>query len=291
MSFQKSVSRFLALGLMAVLLLAQALPAASQLALPTGVTFVEAPDRLRAGGSEYTLVVQLLTNDAFYPRPGTGVYIISSDSSLVDIAVGTFVVTDEQGRAYYTITTGQGQGNVSITAVLLNLNGNMRASRTFQVMGLGNVSGAVTDAAGVAVPGATVAVYQLSNGTKGQETDIPAVTTDEQGQFTLSDVPYGEYYVEAGIEGQAAGAALTVDEPDEGLPIAIEGYTIATPTPGPTATPEPTAEPSPTATPTATPAPGIGDSTIQAAWIIAAALGLAAVIVAVQLWRERKAKK
>jgi hypothetical protein len=42
---------------------------------------------------------------------------------------------------------------------------------------------------------------------KGKPVPVTTATTDEQGHFILSDVPPGEYAVQAGIKGQAVGRA------------------------------------------------------------------------------------
>lgn len=296
LSYLKHLTRFMALGVMALLLLTQVPPAVSQLALPTGVTFVDSGSQLRAGGSVYTVVVQLLTNDAYYPRPGTGVYFTSSDDSLVDIPIGAYTLTDDQGRAYYNITTGTGPGNVTITAILLTMNGNMRASKTYTVIGMGNISGMVTDSSGRGIPNATVTLYQMSNGTRGPKADVPSVSTADPatgtpGQFTINDVPYGTYYLEAGIDGHISGTATTLAGQNASVTLSIEGYTVATPTPEPTPTSEPTAVPTPSGKPTTTPGQGTGNSTSQAVWIIIVALLVAAIVVAVQLNRMKKGKK
>jgi hypothetical protein len=268
----------------------------AQAVLPDAIAFVDGPAALRANGNNYTIDIQLTLRGANYSGNNYGVYIQSSDLSLVDIPRGSSIVTDASGRASLNFTTGQGYGNVTITASLLSPDGSVRASKTFAVMASGNVSGTVVEAGGRRIPGATVTVYSLENGGKGPALPLEGnpATASEEGTFTFEGIPYGSYVIEADIAGQNGSSNLTVASPDESLAIAIPGYTAPTPTPTPT--PVPTETPSPTATPvpaSPTPAPKAptGDTTRQLMWIGGAALVLAVIIIGIQWLRQKKPKK
>ena len=80
----------------------------------------------------------------------------------------------------------------------------------------GTISGTVTGADGKAVAGAEVGVYHLmgkgkkaepkAEGTKEKPVPVvPSVKSDDKGEFTLSDVPVGEYTVVARLKGQGNG--------------------------------------------------------------------------------------
>ncbi|OPY27407.1 MAG: Bacterial Ig-like domain (group 1) [Methanocella sp. PtaU1.Bin125] len=270
-------------------------PAGAQMSLPDGVKFVDPSSVLRAGGAEYTITVQLKIHDADYPLNGIGVYFESTNPSVLDIGRGTFVMTDSSGRASLNVVTGPNTGNVTVTAVLMSTDGDVRASKNYTVKGFGNVSGTVVDAAGKGIPGASVTLYLLNNSSKSSIVQVPgnpATTAGADaavpGFYAINDVPYGSYYLEAIKDNQIAALTLTLASTDVSGNIALQGYYLPTPAP----TPAPTLEPTPTATPVPpTPTPGAkstGDPLKQAAWIIGAAIVLAVIIVAVQLMRKKR---
>lgn len=299
MSLIRQFSAPCALAIIALFAVMTAMPAGAQISLPDGVKFVDASSELRAGGAEYTITVQLKIRDADYPLNGIGVYFESDNRSVLDISRGTYVVTDSSGRAYLNVTTGQNTGYATITAVLMSTDGNVRASKTYAVMGFGNVSGTVVDVDGKGIPDATVTLYLLNNSSKSvilQVAGNPATTSGADsatpGAYTISDVPYGNYYLEAIKENQINGMTISVASLSVNGNIALQGYSVPTPTPTPAPTPEPTPSVTPVpASPTPGPKESTGDSLKQVAWIAGAAIVLAAIIIAVQLMRQKKPKK
>ncbi len=287
---QYSVSFILAMA--ALFMITAGIPADAQVTLPNGVVFADSASTLRAGGAEYTITVQLKIDKADYPLNGIGVYFESSDLTILDISRGTFTVTDSSGRAYLNVTTGQKTGNVTVSVVLMRTDGDVRASKTYTVAGFGNVSGTVIDATGEGIPGAVVTLYQLNNSSKGASLQVagnPANTSGADsatpGVYSINDIPYGTYYLEAVKENQINGITLSVSNLSERADIALSGYTPPTPTPTPSPTPEPT--PSVTASPTPAQKESTGDSGKQLAWIAAVALALSAIIVATRLLRKK----
>ena len=80
----------------------------------------------------------------------------------------------------------------------------------------GTISGTVTGADGKAVAGAEVGVFHpMGKGGKKAEPKaekgdkpvsvVPMVKTDDKGEFTLSEVPAGDYTVVARLKGQGNG--------------------------------------------------------------------------------------
>src|SRR6266516_8211994 len=83
-------------------------------------------------------------------------------------------------------------------------------SYVLPAQGSGNASvlGTVTDYAGAVVPGASVRVKNIATGR------VQEVPTDEQGRYTIADLPIGEYEAQASLAGFQTtvrrGIALTV---------------------------------------------------------------------------------
>ena len=79
----------------------------------------------------------------------------------------------------------------------------------------GTISGTVTSADGKPVAGAEVSVFHpMGKGKKAEPkaekgdkpvSVVPSVKTDDKGEFTLSDVPAGDYTVVARLKGQGNG--------------------------------------------------------------------------------------
>jgi hypothetical protein len=294
------LSAIISIAILAVFLLPAIQQAFTQAVQPDGIVFVNGPAVLETGGKSYVIDIQLTIQGANYSGNYFGIYFQTSDPLLVDIPQGSSVVSDSKGRASYNITTGQGYGNVTITASLLSPGGSVRSSKTYLVTASGNVSGTVVEASGKRISGATVTLYSLENGEKGSAVPIAGnpATSVEQGTYAIESVPYGSYVIEAAIDGQNGTANLTVSSPDQSMAIAIPGYVAPVPTSTPT--PEPTAAPTEQPSPTVTPVPAsptpvpktpTGDTTKQLVWIVAIALVLTAIIVGVQLLRQRKSKK
>jgi hypothetical protein len=290
---------------MIVVLLAAYLPApvpqaSAQAIMPDDIVFVDGPTVLQSGSVNYTVDMQLTLRGANYSGSNFAIYLVSSDSSLAVITSGMSVVSDPAGKASFNLTTGNGYGNVTVTASMLSPDGNVRASKTFVVTATGKVTGTVVEAGGRRISGATVTLYSLADEQKGSAVQIsgnPATATGE-GTYTFENVPYGSYVIEAVKEGYNGSANLTVASQEQSATVTIAGYMAPTPTPTPT--PEPTLTPSEQPSPTATPVPPIpspgaktptGDATKQLIWIVAIALVIAALIIGIQLLRQRKPKK
>jgi hypothetical protein len=286
------LSAIVTIAFLAVFSLPAVQPAHSQSVLPDSVVFVDGTTLLEAGGNHYTVDVQVMYHGVNASETYTRVYFKSNDPSLVDIPAGTSIVTDANGRASLNITTGQSYGNVTITAILLSPDGNVRASKTYAVNAAGNITGTVVEASGRRIPGATVTLYTQVNGGKGTVVALPGnpTTASEEGSYDFEEVPYGPYVIEATIADKNASYNLSLADPTQSLPILIPGYAAATPTPAPTEVPTPTVTPVP-ASPMPAPKTPTGDTTKQLLWIGLIAVVLAVIIIGVQLLRQRKSKK
>ncbi len=298
MSRLRLLSVIISVTFLAVFLLPASQQAYTQAVLPDEIRFVGGPDVLLAGGNNYTIDLQLMLKGTNYSGNNFGIYFQTSNHSLIDILPGSSQVSGTDGRASYNITTGQGFGNVTITATLLSPDGSIRSAKTYLVTAYGNVQGSVVDASGNGIAGATVTLYSIENGEKGSALSVAGnpATASEQGAYDFENVPYGAYVLEAVIDGSNASLNLTVPHPAGAADLTIPGYIASTPTPSPTPTPVPSEEPSPTVTPVpASPTPAgktpTGDTTKQLMWIGGIALVLAVIIIGVQLLRQRKSKK
>src|SRR5579875_3764722 len=74
----------------------------------------------------------------------------------------------------------------------------------------GTITGTVTDPTGAALPGATVTVTQASTNA------VHTVTTSDNGSFTATQLPPGDYTVQVEHEGfqrfRQTGVHLTIDQ-------------------------------------------------------------------------------
>ena len=63
--------------------------------------------------------------------------------------------------------------------------------------GAGNASilGTVTDSGGAVIPGASLQVKNIATGR------VQQVRTDEQGRYTIADLPIGNYEAQASVQG------------------------------------------------------------------------------------------
>jgi outer membrane receptor protein involved in Fe transport len=70
-------------------------------------------------------------------------------------------------------------------------------SGVLHAQGAGNASvlGTVTDSTGAVVPGATVQIKNIATGR------VQVAPTDEQGRYTIADIPIGEYEAQASLAG------------------------------------------------------------------------------------------
>src|SRR5215469_727137 len=90
----------------------------------------------------------------------------------------------------------------------------------------GTISGTVTDPSGATVSGATVTVRQTSTNT------VHAVTTSDNGSFTATQLPPGDYTVEVEHQGfehfRQTGVHLTIDQTVSLTPVLPLGATTET---------------------------------------------------------------
>lgn len=108
-------------------------------------------------------------------------------------------VSDSDGRVAATLTLGPDQGR-SNNVVEANFSGNLSYAAAFSASGLvpgpaaqTSISGVVLDNSNNPIPGVTVHLFQI---TQGSRSNIPqemaaAVRTDAQGQFMMQQVPVG----------------------------------------------------------------------------------------------------
>jgi hypothetical protein len=235
-----------------------ACPAQSQSQiLPNGVEFVGDTNTL-APGSAYNVTVQITIDGANLKSEGVRVYFLSSNDSDISAPMGTYVLTDPSGKATYIFTTGNGTGNVTLTATALNTNSGITAKRTFSIGSYGTITGYTVDQAGASIGNAPVTLY-LSNGTgkgsKVQSANNPQVSSSD-GSYRFDKVPVGTYYLEA-VKGNGSGSSISnIVEGSQAINIRIYGYNVTpsvTPTASPSANASVTPSAEPTSTPTATP--------------------------------------
>src|SRR5438552_5147749 len=82
-----------------------------------------------------------------------------------------------------------------VAVMLLTLCGGWSGVLHAQGAGNASVLGTVTDSAGAVVPGASVQVKNIATGR------VQEVPTDEQGRYTIADLPIGEYEAQASLAG------------------------------------------------------------------------------------------
>jgi hypothetical protein len=245
-------------------------------------------------GQNYTIMMQVLLGGGDYPKGSIGIYLVSNNTSVLDIPDSAMAATNSSGIALYNLTPDQVKpGNAMVTAILLDKRTGVRASKNYTIVNTGNITGTVTDSAGEPVQVARVTAYQPVNGTmqfypaSGNPTYSATNTTGLPGTFRITGLPYGTYYVEASFAANTFSVNYTVNGVEKPVTIALAGYTIATPTPLPTPTTVPSATATTVATPTPAPTPS-GDRSKQVLWIGALAIVLAIIIIAVVVLTRKK---
>src|SRR5207302_6518785 len=86
-------------------------------------------------------------------------------------------------------------GAARVAVMLFALLGGWSGVLHAQGAGKASVLGTVTDSAGALVPGASVQVKNIATGR------VQQVPTDEQGRYTIADLPIGEYEAQASLAG------------------------------------------------------------------------------------------
>jgi len=98
---------------------------------PNGVTFVGNDTTLSAGVPQ-NISVQIQYSGGPLKSEGVRVYILANDTSKVPAGQGTYVLTDSNGIAVYTVTAN-GTGSVTLTATAMSVSSKISADRVFQI--------------------------------------------------------------------------------------------------------------------------------------------------------------
>lgn len=265
----------------------------AQSPFPDGIRFADNGTVIRAG-QNYTIVAQVLLGGGDYPKGNIGVYLETDNASVINLPETAMAVTNQNGTAAYNLTADQVKpGTAKVTAILLDKRTGARTSKSYTIARIGNLTGTVSDMGGVPVEGASVTLYQSVNGTMQvfPATGNPSVTasnsTGAPGSFEFTGIPYGDYYVEAGIAGKTTGVNYTFNDLSQPVYILMGGYSVATPTPLPTPTAAPSAQATATPAPTPTPA-SQSDNSKQVIWIGGLAVILAVIIIAIVVLTRKK---
>ena len=268
----------------------------AQSPFPDGVRFVDTGMPIRAG-QNYTITLQVLLDGGDYPRGNIGIFLETDNNSVFAIPEPTMAVTNQSGVAQYNVTSDQVKpGTAKVTAILLDRRTGAKVSKSYTIAQTGNLNGTVADMAGVAIPGSSVTLYQVVNGTNQQYLveGNPTVTTGNDtgtpGSFEFAGISYGSYYLEAAMADKTTGVNYTLNEMAQPVYIVLAGYSVVTPTPAPTVTPEPTTSTSasPTTMPTHLPTQTSGDSGKQVLWIGGLAIILAIIFLAIVALTRKK---
>src|SRR2546430_7226970 len=109
---------------------------------------------------------------------------------------------------YMNLDSYSGSRAARVAFMLLVLSACWSGVLHAQGAGKASILGTVTDSAGAVVPGASVRVKNIATGR------VQEVPTDEQGRYTIADLPIGEYEAQASLAGFQTtvrrGIALTV---------------------------------------------------------------------------------
>jgi hypothetical protein len=250
--------------------------------LPNGVEFLGDTNTL-APGSAYNVSVQVTIDGAALKSKGIRVYFLSGDDSYLPASLGTYVLTDASGKATYGFVTGNFTGNVTLTASAMTASTGISATKTFTLVGYGNIIGYTVDQTGANIGSASVTLYNSNGTSKGslaQVANNPMVSASD-GAYSFNKVPVGDYYIEAVKDNGTGYSVNTIGLGSQSINIRIIGYVpsvapTVTPSAEPTSTETPTLTVLPTAVPSATPGPANDQ---QATGIIAAGIALAIIIL------------
>src|SRR6059036_2210917 len=94
-----------------------------------------------------------------------------------------------------TLNSYRGRRVARVAVMLLALLAGWSGVLNAQGAGNASVLGTVTDSAGAVVPGASVQVKNIATGR------VQEVPTDEQGRYTIANLPIGEYEAQASLAG------------------------------------------------------------------------------------------
>lgn len=267
-------------------------PALSQMSpfAPNGIQFVDNADTF-AINVPNNITVQLLYEGGPLRSEGVRVYFLSNDDSLITAPMGTYVLTDKDGRATLNFTANK-TGDVSITVTPMSPGSGHSASKKFHLMGsLYSISGLVVDSSNNPIANAGVTLYASNNGEKGSmvQIDNNPQKTSSSGSYRFGNVPPGSYYIEAKMDTKSGFVTDNLTTADQTVVVTIPGNVpvstvAATPKPSSnvTMTPVPSAEPTPTMAPTTAPtvvpsASANGDA--QATGIVVTGIIVAIILV------------
>ncbi len=254
--------------------------------LPNGVEFLGDTNTF-APGSAYNVSVQITIDGAALKSKGVRVYFLSGDDSYIPAPLGTYVLTDASGIATFGFVAGNSTGNVTLTTSAMTTNTGISATKTFTLVGYGNIIGYTVDHSGANIGSASVTLYNSNGTAKGslaQVANNPMISASD-GAYSFDKVPVGNYYIEAIKDNGTGYSVNTIGLGSQSINIRIEGYNV-TPSVSPTATPsvEPTATETPSSVPTVSPTAAPSATTgpandQQATGIIAAGVALAIIIL------------
>lgn len=100
--------------------------------VPDGIAFVEGNDTLTAG-TPHNVSIQILYKGGPLKSEGVRVYVLSNDTSIIPADIGTYVFTDKDGIASYTVIANKA-GAVKLTAVAMSANSGISADKAFLVV-------------------------------------------------------------------------------------------------------------------------------------------------------------
>lgn len=102
---------------------------------PNGIAYTGDTDTLAAGTS-YNITIQILYNDGPLKSEGVRVYLLANNTSVIPAELGTYVLTDKDGMATYTVTPGK-EGDVKLTATAMSANSGVAATKVFHITAAG----------------------------------------------------------------------------------------------------------------------------------------------------------
>lgn len=112
---------------------------------PDSVVYTGGADTLKVGQA-YNVTVQIQYAGGALKSEGVRVYFLANNTSIIPAELGTYVLTDKNGIATYTVTA-LGPGNVKLTAMAMSSNSGLSADKTFHV-----TSGEVVASTATAAP-------------------------------------------------------------------------------------------------------------------------------------------
>ncbi|MEW6173954.1 MAG: S8 family serine peptidase [Bacillota bacterium] len=139
-------------------------------------------------------------------NPIAGANVSDGTRTVVTGADGTYIIADVPAREYTVTASATGYHSASYTAAVSADETTVLDFRLLPVQN-GAITGTVTDGAN---PIAGAAIDLTATGTTPY---TRSTTTDENGNYSISDLPPGEYSVTASADGfQEASMAVTVTE-------------------------------------------------------------------------------